>query len=122
MLDMPMFCWMPGSFLIACWEEWNASHRDAGHAMQRKLVRELEPVLALPLTSAACLTFLRRHLALPPAQLALLEGALQANAQRLASLQQALREAEQVRVDLCACKLREGGLSCCALGSLALTA
>ncbi len=72
--------------------------------LQRKLVRELEPVLALPLTSAACLTFLRRHLALPPAQLALLDSALEANAQRLASLEQALTEAQPVRVLSCACK------------------
>ena len=63
--------------------------------MQHKLVEELEPVLALPLTSAACLTFLRCHLALPGAQLALLDAALQQNAQRLASLEQALSRPEK---------------------------
>ena len=62
--------------------------------LQRKSVEELHPTLALPLIASASLAFLKRHLALPASQQALIDESLEANSRRLIAAERALAEAE----------------------------
>lgn len=81
--------------------------------LQRKGVTEMEPVLALPLVSSACLAFLRRHLPLSAQQQRLIDDSLAANAGRLESLTAALRSAAATKV--CSCTSHCSTDACCAV-------
>ena len=79
--------------------------KTALHPVQRKGVKEMEPVLALPLVSSACLAFLRRHLPLSTQQQQLIDESLATTAQRLASLTAALSSAAACKVFSCSLAL-----------------
>ncbi len=61
--------------------------------MQGKKMKELDASLALPLTSRACLAFLKRHLAVSQHQGELIDRALQTNTERVAAAQAVLDKA-----------------------------
>ena len=76
-----------------------SSVADERMLVQHKSIKELHASLTLPLVTNASLVFLKRHLALSPSQLALIDESLKANSARQESFQRKLADAEtEVRI------------------------